>query len=112
MTTADTFDELKLAIDCVKHITTLATGIIVLTVTVLDKLKRPIHIPLILGFAVACMVICLFNCFMFLVGAGIMHYRADEYRVKYRSHLFAVYISFGIGIAFYSGFVIYNLVAG
>ena len=56
----------KLAVDSVKHITTLAAGTLVLLSTFVDKLPKPLHGRISLMTALGCMVVCLVAAFFYL----------------------------------------------
>ena len=62
------FERVKLAVDSVKHITTLATGTIVLLATFSDRLPRPLAFKGYLITAIVSMVVCLLASFIYLWG--------------------------------------------
>jgi hypothetical protein len=92
------FERLKLAVDAVKHITTLATGTIALVVTFSDKLPRPLPASVLLASALSLMVICLHSSFIYLwkvsLGENIPKIREGT---VFLSNV--IYFSFSCGIA-------------
>ena len=65
------FDRLKLAVDSVKHITTLATGTIVLVAAFTDKLHKPLSFRAYLITTIALMLICLLSSFIYIWAAAL-----------------------------------------
>jgi hypothetical protein len=61
----------KLAIDCVKHITTLATGIIVFSAAMLDKIPAGMNFKELLLISLSLIVISLLSCFALIFLEGV-----------------------------------------
>jgi len=72
------FERVKLAVDSIKHITTLATGTLVLLVAFLDKLPKPIIRLNWLIFAVICLLLCLTASFVYLFRIGVHAYPLER----------------------------------
>jgi hypothetical protein len=108
------FERLKLALDSVKHITTLATGVIVLTATFYDKLPKPITFRLSLFLSLSFMLICLAAAFCYLFAAGVMGHLLVNANLKVTQFVFRffgilTYGSFMLGILCLWGFAVRNL---
>jgi hypothetical protein len=101
------FERIKLAVDSIKHITTLTTGTLVLLVAFLDKLPKPIIRLNWLIFAVICLLLCLTASFIYLFRIGVDVYPLEREgsrqrrilrplsAVIYFTFLFAMY---GVGV--------------
>lgn len=68
---AGELERAKVAIDVVKHVSTLSTGSIVLIATLLDKFPKPIAAQWQLAAAILCLVFCLACCLYYLVYVGV-----------------------------------------
>jgi hypothetical protein len=62
----------KIAVDCVKHITTLTTGTILLIAAGIDKVTRPVVGWGWLVASISLMLVCLILCFSFLLDVGVI----------------------------------------
>jgi hypothetical protein len=103
------FERTKLRAESVKHIMTLATGTAVLTVTLLDKLPKPISGRFWLLCSIASMLRCLLSSFGYMWASGIL---SDEVQPPKR---FLTSIALALGFEFVLGvwslgiFALYNL---
>ena len=114
-------ERLKLEVDALKHISTLATGTIVIIATFLDKLPKPLEQPLNLVIAVGAMLTCLLFAFVMLfrktffmsggvkVGFGPFRFRGRELPNLDRVFLITIYASFGVGMVQLTSFIIANV---
>lgn len=113
------FDRLKLAVDSIKHITTLATGTIVLSATFIDKFPKPTLHKLLFLVSIVCMFVSLLCSAALLHGVSVKDYWAPNSPNLYtegsktglRAIILAVYYSFGLGIAALGSFAVLNLYA-
>jgi hypothetical protein len=113
------FERFKMAVDSVKHITTLATGTIVLVATFIDKLPKPVFKKDDLIGAIFLMVVCLVSSFIYLWGSTLAGYVSTLNRVlprwlPGRKHVLmlmsvVIYFSFIMGIYFLAKFAFYNI---
>ena len=85
MTTTSEFDWIKLRVDSVKHITTLATGTIVLLVTFLDKFPKPLTSRYALIGSVIGMLLCVIFSFLYLFLISMMDYDPEHQHPRRRS---------------------------
>ncbi len=113
---------LKMAVDSVKHITTLASGTIVLLAAFSDKLPKPLANKKSLVAALISMALCLTASFIFLWAETLARYRAPKThnevisrfrawgRPKVMSLLSsAIYFSFVAGMYFLINFAVANI---
>jgi len=111
-------ERLKMAVDSVKHITTLASGTIVLLATFVDKLPKP---PLFKGHLVSgivAMVVCLGASFVYLWAETLGRMRSFQLKIPFpfitRKLMLdilstIVYFSFCMGIYFLAQFALHNI---
>ncbi|MFN7932732.1 MAG: hypothetical protein U0R19_05355 [Bryobacteraceae bacterium] len=66
-----TLERTKLAVDVVKHISTLSTGSLVAVTTVINRPDTPVNQPMFLFAAVAFLTLCVMSCALYLLLAGI-----------------------------------------
>ena len=92
------FERTKLRVESVKHITSLATGTVVLTVTLLDKLPKPIYGRLWLLCSIASMLLCLLFSFVYMWGSGILTYTIEPPKAFRSSIALALGFGFVIGV--------------
>jgi hypothetical protein len=100
----------KLAVDSIKHITTLATGTILLIVAVVDKAPRPVMGRPWLIISIACMVGCLFASFVYLMGAGVLGQNIQYGRNIFRNLARTVYYTFAFGLLSLAAFAVSDLI--
>ncbi len=106
------FERLKLAVDAVKHITTLATGTIVLVATFADKLRQPVGGRGYLIGTIASMLLCLLTSFIYLYFATLNPFaQANPLSARGRFTVLSlcIYFSFGSGIACLAEFGLHNI---
>jgi hypothetical protein len=105
----------KLAADTVKHISTLATGSIVLVATFMDKVHKPIVTPNLLTIAIGAFMVCLFFCviYLFLVGipsrwdASVL--RPKSVRIVMQVAAGILYLTFAMGVIILGFLAIANI---
>jgi hypothetical protein len=93
-TVREEFERVTLAVDSVKHITTLATGTIVLIATLLDKFPKPIADHTDLNRAIGSMLLCVRLSFVCLWGLGVFRYWKPETKIRGFLSLISVAIYF------------------
>jgi len=104
----------KLAADLIKHVSTLATGSVVLVTTLLDKIPKPVQFPEGLVIAIWAFIICIMACFMYLFRIGITQHWLDQHfgtkMTRIYSFLgFVVFLTFLLGIGYLGMFATQNL---
>jgi hypothetical protein len=105
----------KLAADIVKHISTLATGSIVLVPTFTDKIHNPILKSSLLVTAIAALMICLLCCVVYLFLVGVPSrwdatvVRPTSVRWGMQCAAGALYVSFAVGVKMLGFFGIANI---
>jgi len=93
------FERTKLAIDCVKHITTLATGTIVFSAAIVEKLPKGSRFTGgLFAASLALVVFSLFLCFFYLFVEGIATRGRNPNHEKMGQVAFGIYLSFGTGL--------------
>ena len=109
------FDRTKLAVDVAKHMSTLATGAVVLLTAFLDKLPRP---PVAVGWLIASVIafaVCVTFCFLYLFFLGIPRHWNARFgpAKKHATELFVIsigcYLTFIFGMFCLIRFSIDNL---
>jgi hypothetical protein len=116
---AHEFERLKLAVDSVKHITTLATGTIVLLVTLVERIPKPVADKADLHLALISLLICIAASVGFLYGMTVARYGPvypghDEGRERIKEAMLkmeveVIYFSFSLGITFLGAFAWQNI---
>jgi hypothetical protein len=105
----------KLAMDLVKHLSTLATGAIALTATLLERFPKPLREQDTLIWSVICFITCTVSCTVYwFLGAILGHWLSTNWndrQVRLLFVLLAVILtaSFAAGVIFLGIFAIKNL---
>jgi hypothetical protein len=105
----------KLAADLVKHISTLATGSIVIITTLLDKLPKPIQLGEWLIYTVILFATCTAACVLYMLRLGVVAHWLDEEadsRVAFKFYItlgFIIFMTFILGIVCLCVFAVKNL---
>ena len=109
-------EEIKLQADTTKHITTLATGTIVLVATFMDKLPKPLQAPDLLVGSLIAMLVCTFSAFVHLWSLTLLGPRRLRMRRFLPNHktiesllVIVMYFSFSIGLYELGGFAFKNI---
>lgn len=102
-----------MAIDCIKHITTLATGTIVFSGAIFDRLPKPRHAAALFPLSLLFMVLSVLASFFYLFFVGVMpHWRGAEPDSEKVSKVGrSIYFSFAMGLAGFGIFVAVNFLA-
>ena len=103
------FERMKLRVESVKHITALATGTVVLTVALLDKIPKPISGRFWLLCSIASMLLCLLLSFVYMWASGILSYTIEPPKAFRSSIALALGFVFVGGIWSLGIFAFYNL---
>lgn len=108
------FERAKMAADSVKHVSTLATGTIVITATFFDKLPKPLSGSGWLVAAIGGMIVCLLCSFICLWGIGIVDWWIPGGGTKQRARVFKecsqwMFMAFCIGVLCLGIFTINNI---
>ena len=106
------FERTKLAIDCVKHITTLATGTIVFSAAIIERLPKPKpHLMVMFVFSIGLTVISLLACFVYLFSVGVMpHWRGHEPTAEILGKVgVVIYFSFALGLMSLGTYVVFTV---
>jgi hypothetical protein len=105
----------KLAADIVKHISTLATGSIVIVTTFIDKTHKETAKLYLLSFSVECLMLCLILCavYLFLVGVPSrwdeVVLRTPPVRLVIQIAAALLYLSFAAGLLALGWFALANI---
>jgi len=105
-----------MAVDSVKHITTLTTGTIVLLATFAERMPRPITHKVDLDIAIISMLVCLVASFIFLWGTTLARFGPEKAWLSIRHgkkpslkfEVFLIYCSFCAGIIYLGSFALQN----
>jgi hypothetical protein len=102
-----TLERIKLEIDSVEHVTTLATGTILLIALYLEKATPRGHLRSWLGASIGLLFLCLTACFVFIWGRGI---KLNPDEKPFRMLSAVIYFSFclGMGALATSAFVLFS----
>lgn len=107
------FERTKLAHDTVKHITTLATGSIVLIATLMDKIPKPVTNPELMMASILALLLCILFATLFFLLVSIRPHLLAEPETRDRkseaSICLAVYVLFLLGIGALAVFATQNM---
>jgi hypothetical protein len=117
---AHEFERFKLAVDSIKHITTLTTGTIVLLATFAERIPRPMVYKGDLTLAFISLFVCLVASVSFLWGSTVAPFgptrvsRLGNDTEPTRKSLLkldavVIYFSFCMGIVFLGTFALHNI---
>jgi hypothetical protein len=102
----------KLAIDTVKHISTLATGSIVAITAIVEKAPKPTTMPYLLMAAVVSMMLCILLCAIYLFLLGVPSrwdeavLRTSSMRAAMQVAAVILYLAFASGLLMLGCFVL------
>jgi hypothetical protein len=110
------FELFKMAVDSVKHITTLTTGTIVLLATFAERIPRPIAHKVDLALAIVSMLLCLIVSFIFLWGSTLARFGPSKAwttrsgkEPSLKAEVLLIYVFFCMGVLFLGSFALYNI---
>jgi hypothetical protein len=103
-------ESLKLSIDTVKHITTLASGTIVFAAAIFDKLPKPTKGLDLLGLCIVFMLLCVLSSTVYLFGRTVGKNKIHEIALQHCPVV--IYFSFGSAIFNLGAFILWNLWIG
>jgi hypothetical protein len=111
------YERTKLALDLVKHLSTLATGSLVLIATLLERFPKPLREQDTLIWSVVCFVVCTVACTAYwFFGAILGHWFETDWshrqvRAWFLVLAFVLTVSFVLGVTFLGIFAARNITA-